>query len=414
MSGPRIHDAFAYLTSSIYTQLAGLISILAAMHLLKIEEFGFYSYLVATTTIFCFVLDGAVSQGMIRIIGKKSNAKLRCYTEFQQFQIIGCTVIAFILLLVINSESTEKSTAMLYFSIGSILTSLVTPVFSYHIALGNKWASIRKDTLITTIRIALIILFYYKYSTLEFLSSINIFCGLAALAYGIRLAPTRKYNFKLAILTFAKFKSILKSIGSLFILMGASIVYNKIDIVILKSLSNDSEVAKYAGAVQFVYPLMFISSAIMTGIYPVLAKESLNKEKQFNTVFKIMIAMAGISIGLVLALSLLSNTLFTNSFHGKYAQSKEIFSVVIWYILIVFTYGPMSNALIANEKTWVLSKITMFAASICIILNIIGIHYLGALGAASAKILCELILIVMVAKAYLTSKTEISNARLNY
>jgi O-antigen/teichoic acid export membrane protein len=235
---------------------------------------------------------------------------------------------------------------------------------------------------------------YYK-APLEyfiFLGFINCIV-LSLLLIFTKLKKEFSYLFEIKIDLSTSFSFIKQ--GLLFtVLMAANVIYNKIDIVMLEKMIGSTEVGYYSGATRFIYPFMFISGAFMTAIFPSLAKYSQQKDKFNRIQYIALYYLGGIGIVLSTVLFLGSDLLFNFFFELKYEQSVPTFKVLVWYLAIVFIYGSISNNLVALGKIKFLVALNLIMILVNIVLNFFLIPHYGALGAAIATIICELLILI--------------------
>ena len=78
----------------------------------------------------------------------------------------------------------------------------------------------------------------------------------------------------------------------------------------------------------------------------------------------------------------------------KYDDSIPVFKVLVWYLAIVFIYGPISNSLVAKNKVVFLVYLNLFMIVLNVLLNFFLIPVYGAKGAAVATIICEILILV--------------------
>jgi O-antigen/teichoic acid export membrane protein len=175
--------------------------------------------------------------------------------------------------------------------------------------------------------------------------------------------------------------------------MAANVIYNKIDIIMLEKMIGSAEVGYYSGATKFIYPFMFISGAFMTAIFPKLAKHSKEKDKFKSIQNLALFYLGGIGILLSTSLYLGSDLIFELFFADKYDASIPIFKVLVWYLAIVFIYGPISNSLVAKNKVKFLVYMNLFMIVLNVVLNFFLIPVYGAKGAAAATIVCEVLIL---------------------
>ena len=183
--------------------------------------------------------------------------------------------------------------------------------------------------------------------------------------------------------------------GFLFtILMAANVIYSKIDIIMLEKMIGSVEVGYYSGATKFIYPFMFISGAFMTAVFPKLAKHSEEKDKFRNIQNTAVYYLGGIGVFLSILLYLGADIIFQLFFGDKYDNSIPIFKILVWFLAIVFIYGPISNSLVAKNRIKFLVYLNLFMIILNVVLNFILIPNYGARGAAMTTIVCEIMILL--------------------
>ena len=132
----------------------------------------------------------------------------------------------------------------------------------------------------------------------------------------------------------------------------------------------------------------------MPAIFPKLAKHAEEKEKFKSFQNLALYYLGGIGILLILSLYLSSDFIFQLFFKNKYDASIPVFKVLVWYLVIVFIYGPISNSLVVKNKVIFLVYLNLFMIAVNVALNFFLIPVYGAKGAAIATIICEILILV--------------------
>jgi O-antigen/teichoic acid export membrane protein len=391
-------DTAYYMAGNIAVQIVGLVSIVAAMRTLEVTEFGVYSYALAFVTFFSFIADGGLSQYVIKEISQRPEKAADIYRKVQGVQLALSIMIALVLIVSASSIHTGRELfIILALGCGAIVTGYVSPVFSTLIAQGQKQIILKKDILVCSMRLIYVAIFVATGSSLLVFAFGNLFAALTALAYCmyLRRKPGFSYVFQRQ-LSKPVFRSIVMEGLPYSALMFANILYNKIDVVMLKYLSGEHEVGLYSGATQFIYPFMFVSTVLATGLFPHLSKHASNPAqfREARNKGAAVMAVAGFCLSGVLFLG--SGVLFDLMFGGKYDSSISVYKILVWYLFIVFTYGAFSNAVVAKGGVRKILIMTVVMLALNIVLNIFMIPAWGAVGAAMATLICELLILACV------------------
>jgi O-antigen/teichoic acid export membrane protein len=390
-------DAIYYLAGNIAVQVVGLLSVVAAMRVFEVSQFGVYSYAVAFVTFFSFIADGGLSQYVIKEIAQHPDRASEIYRNVQGVQLVLSGIISVLLTTFAWSLHTrDELIIILALGAGAIVTGYVSPIFSTLIAQGQKRLILKKDLFVSGVRLAYIGLFLLSGSLIFFAFS-NLVAALAAFAYCMYLQRDPKFSYVFQrYLDWQRFRTIAIQGLPYSALMFANILYNKIDVVMLKYLSGEGEVGLYSGATQFIYPFMFVSTVLATGLFPHLSKNAADHAqfREARNKGAIVMACAGFCLSAFLYLG--SDILFGLLFHGKYNLSIPIYKILVWYLFIVFSYGAFSNAVVAKGGVRRILSMTVVMLALNIALNLFTIPAWGATGAALSTLVCEVLILICV------------------
>lgn len=395
-----LKDSSYYLLGSIFAQIVGLLFVVAAMRTLPVAEFGVYSYALAFVTLFAFIADGGLSTYLIKEIAQNEETGQAIYRKIQALQlvlsIVILTVLAITAVLIHGHDSHEFSIIVLL-GLGAIINGYISPIFSSLIARGHREIILKKDIAISLVRLIYLITFLTNGPSLLFFASTNLVCALCAVA--LCLVIKRRAGFSYLFrqdFDGAGLRKILSDGLPYSTLMLANILYNKIDVLMLKYISGEVEVAVYSGATQFVYPFMFVSTVLVNSIFPRLSRNTRN-HSTFNQVLKSgTIIMSGVGFAMSAGLFVSTELFFHILFGDKYALSIPIFQVLVWYLFIVFSYGAISNAIVARGGVTMVLKLTAMMLVLNVLLNALLIKHFGAVGAAISTLVCELMTLIGV------------------
>ncbi len=396
-----LKDSAIYLSGSIIVQLLGFIGMIFLMRFLPVSEYGKYTYIIEFISIFAFFSDGGFTQHIIKESSQNPESVPKIYAKAQSAQLlISGLMLTLILVISYPLNSLQDFYYLSVFGFSVVLSAWFTPTLAILIASGRKDLIFYKDVSLSVTRLIFIFLGIYLSAPISYfiyLGFINCIVLFLLFLYTKQLeAFSYISRFKLAI---ADSMGFIKQ-GFLFtILMAANVIYNKIDIIMLEKMTGSTEVGYYSGATKFIYPFMFISGAFMTAIFPKLAKHSEEQDKFKNIQNLALYYLGGIGILLSTSLFLSSDLIFQIFFGDKYDASIGVFKILVWYLAIVFIYGPISNSLVAKNRVKFLVYLNLFMIILNVVLNFFLIPEYQAKGAAIATIICE-VLILISAFAY--------------
>lgn len=391
-----LKDSAVYLSGSIVIQILGFIGMIFLMRFLPVSEYGKYTYIIEFISIFAFFSDGGFTQHIIKEASQNPSSIEKIYAKAQSAQIlISVLMLALILGISYPTNSIQDFYYLSVFGISVVISAYFAPMLAILITSGRKDLIFYKDVSLSVTRLLFILLGIYLKAPLSYFIYLGFINGAVLLILFLYTKGQQEFkhilSFKPAI---ADSISFIRH-GFLFtILMAANVIYNKIDIIMLEKMVGSMEVGYYSGATKFIYPFMFISGAFMTAIFPKLAKHSEEKDKFRSIQNLALYYLGGIGVLLSTSLYLGADIIFQLFFGDKYDNSIPAFKILVWFLAIVFTYGPISNSLVAKNKVKFLVYLNLFMIILNIVLNFFLIPDYGAKGAAMTTIVCEILILV--------------------
>ena len=391
-----LKDSAIYMSGSIIVQILGFIGLVSLMRFLPVAEYGKYTYIIEFISIFAFFSDGGFTQHIIKESSQNPGSEDKIYSKAQSAQLlISGTMLVLILSISYAVNTITDFYYLSVFGLSVVVSAWFSPMLAILIASGRKDLIFYKDVSLSLIRIVFMLLGIYFKASFSYFIFLGFLNGIVLLILYLYIRGQQDFkrilNFKLSI---ADSFGFIRH-GFLFtILMAANVIYSKIDIIMLEKMIGSVEVGYYSGATKFIYPFMFISSAFMTAIFPKLAKHSEEKDKFRNIKITAVYYLGGIGIFLSISLYLGAEIIFQLFFGDKYDNSIPIFKILVWFLAIVFLYGPISNSLVAKNRIKFLAYLNLFMIILNVVLNFILIPDYGAKGAAMTTIVCEILILL--------------------
>lgn len=403
MQRQLLRDSATYISGSIIMQVLGFTGLLLLMNYLPVAEYGKYIYIIEFISIFAFFADGGFTQLVVRETSQNSTDVKVIYSRAQSAQVlISAFMLALIVLISYPLNSPEDFCFLLIYGLSVVITAYFSPMLAILVASGRKDLIFYKDVTLALAKLLFMTLgILLEQSIIYFIFLGFLNCIVLFLLYlYTRLKKEFTYFFRTKT-DISGSLGFMKQ-GLLFTtLMTANVIYNKIDIIMLEKMVGSAEVGYYSGATRFIYPFMFISTAFMTAVFPTLAKYAQDKESFNKIQYTALYYLGGIGIILSTGLFLSADLIFNIFFDDKYDASIPVFKVLVWYLALVFIYGSLSNNLVAKNKVrflvWL--NIVMIGLNIGINFFLIPVH--GALGAAIATIICEILILIAASIYYL-------------
>ena len=213
----------------------------------------------------------------------------------------------------------------------------------------------------------------------------NVILGVFLFVFFIK-----KYNIKFLSSFSAEIaNTMLKSAWPLVLSAIASLVYMRIDQVMIRNMLGLYEVGLYSAAVK-VYESWIVCPYIITvSLLPAIAKLKKGNEgiyqKRLTQLFSVVIWL---SVLAAFVASVFSEQIMTLAFGDSYKDSASVVSIVMWTAVFA-SMGSVSARYFNVEKMEKKIAVrTILAALINIILNVFLIPIYGVSGAAFATLIC--------------------------
>ena len=193
---------------------------------------------------------------------------------------------------------------------------------------------------------------------------------------------------------FAVWKDILVRSAPIAMGMIFSVLYFRLDIVMLQLMTEEKVVGFYSAAYKLFEVAVILPQSLMLVLFPTLVEEYHADRSRFrNSCKKALIIYSLIGGSIALVLWGFSHAIINLIYGDKYLPSIGVMDILAWAILLFFINYLLSNVLITSgrEKTnsWNLVGATVLNIS----LNLFWIPRYGAIGAAWATLFCEIALI---------------------
>jgi O-antigen/teichoic acid export membrane protein len=194
---------------------------------------------------------------------------------------------------------------------------------------------------------------------------------------------------------FAVWKDFLVRSAPIAMGMIFSVLYFRLDIVMLQLMTEEKVVGFYSAAYKLFEVAGVLPHSFMLVLFPTLVEEYHSDQSQFKSRFRrALVVYSLLGGGIALVLWGFSHEIIVLIYGDKFLPSIDILGILSWAILLFFINFLLSSVLIVSGReminTWNLVGATVLNA----VLNFIWIPQYGAIGAAWATLFCEIVLIV--------------------
>lgn len=169
----------------------------------------------------------------------------------------------------------------------------------------------------------------------------------------------------------------------LFLYLGLTMLYERIDVLFLNALWGEGAVGIYSTAFRFTAPLGFVPFAVATALYPIMAKAAGAEDDKLGVAFSMGLKVL-LLIGLVLgvAVTIVGKPLFVLFFGERFAAAALPFQLLLWgqcFTFLTFFMVDFNNsrnrqarntlfvtamlALAVPVQWWFISRLSVLGAS---------------------------------------------------
>ena len=176
-----------------------------------------------------------------------------------------------------------------------------------------------------------------------------------------------------------------------------SVLYFRLDIVMLQLMAEDKVVGFYSAAYKLFEVAVVLPHSFMLVLFPTLVEEYHSDRSQFKDRFKKALAMYALIGGsIALVLGVFSQGIITLMYGDTFLPSISVLDILSGVILLFFINFLLSNILIISGRERINTLNLVGATVLNVILNLVWIPQYGAIGAAWATLFCETALVAIL------------------
>lgn len=175
-----------------------------------------------------------------------------------------------------------------------------------------------------------------------------------------------------------------------------SVVYNRVDILILGMDRGAAEVGWYTAAYRVADAQLFIPTALVASIFPVLSRSADTDLKSFKMLYgKSFYMLAGLGFSLALLTYFFSFDIIKVLFGSDYRNAAPALSVLSATIPFCFLNVLVGSSLIAIKKDGLSMATLGIGAALNSLLNFFMVPLYGQMGCSIAKVITEVVAFVV-------------------
>ncbi len=256
----------------------------------------------------------------------------------------------------------------------------------------------------------LVLVAFFIWRKFDFLFIVGALVGGALVNFLLVFFFSQKYIPVFFQFDFSFWRSLLKKSLPLALAIIFTMVYFKIDTIMLSLMKGPTEVGIYGLAYKILESLLFFPTMFIGLIMPLMSKYAFSSREKFKKITqKTLDILLIFIIPLLIGTVFLSPQIITLIAGQSFILSANVLNILIVAVGIIFLGGLFSNMIISLEKQESLIYIYGLGAALNLAANLVFIPKYSYYGAAGTTVLTELIVTaLMVVVLYQTLKSFLS------
>ena len=375
--------------ASAYVAIVSIILTFLFARLLGPEVFGSYNYLLTLASLYAMLQDGGFRTLIFRELTSPT------FQEIKKSLVplsIGHNILASITGIVILIILPLKNSYLLTLAIFSFGLGTITTFFSSQLKGEGMFAAEARWRILTRTIGALSVLAFI----FIFTPSIQVILGGTIMGYGLALS-IRPTSCKLKVFFKKLSPDVYKSLGSLLIIDIATLIYFKIDILMLRHLGSGlEEVGFYSAGSRLLEGLIFMHLPFATVLFREMRMQANHQDRFIPYILKLFFFSICSPIVIIPTGWFFSKEILQLCYGEIFMDASPLFNLLLISFLFMILNLVLTQATLAINLENFYAKITCVAALSNIGLNFYLIPAMGAKGAAIGTIITEGILMILI------------------
>lgn len=354
------------------------------------SQYGQFSYATAFTMLFAPMALLGLDEIVIRKLVRDTSNRDEILGTVFILILIGASAVLLLAITTISLFRPDDTLARWLVAImtaGAVFQAFMPIEFWFESQLQWKFNVYAKFIAFLVISIIKIVLILTKSSLIAF-----AWAGLAEIALGSvgLVIVYRVKGYHLAAWRFSRrlARTLLKDSWPIIFSVFLTMVYLKIDQVMLGTMAGNEELGLYSAAVRLTEAWNFIPVAICSSVFPVIVEAEATDEALFSArMQRLYNMMALTAYCIAIPITLFSSTIVKLLFSSSYLKTASLLPVLIWTVLFT-NLGAARNVFMLTKNWLRVNMVSIFLGGIVnIILNYFLIPVYGAMGAIIASLL---------------------------
>lgn len=357
-------------------------------------DFGKFSFVFAFIYFFGFITEIGIHDILVREVAKEPENAGKLIGNATIVKVVLSFVALLLAIVAINIMDYPESTknALYVASLGLVVTCLNAFGIIYEVNLRMEYSVLFSVTsriffllfvLIASLRNSTLIAFVLASVAADFIEYLLMFL------FSRKFVKT-KFKLEFNIVKRILRESIPVAVASVF-----TMIYFRIDVVMLSILKGDIDVGFYSASYRLTEAFIFLPSVLITSIFPLMSKYNKNSQALFNNIYihslKYLLA-SGLLMGIMV--TFLAERIILLIYGVEYYQSVKVLQILIWATSIMYVNILLGSTYISSGHQGIIAKVSAFAALFNVGLNLLLIPSFTYVGAALATVATEFIVML--------------------
>jgi PST family polysaccharide transporter len=376
----------------IVRMIAGLLVGVWVARYLGPENFGSLSWATAITSLFAPLAGLGLDSIVIRdIVRDEEHRNEILGTAFYLKMVAGIATVVCTLATVFIIRPDDGVSHWLVGLIGAgvLFQSLDVMDFWFQSQMLSKYTVIAKGSAFLVLSLVKVALILSHAPVVAFAAT--ALAEIALGAFGLWLVYHRvRLEARHWVYRGSRAKAMLKDSWPLVVSGLVTMIYLRVDQVLVGGMRGDKDVGIYSVAVRIGELWYFIPLAITSSVFPAIVEaKKIGERLYLKRLEKLFLLVFWLALIVAVPLSLFSGTVITLVFGAKYAAAAPVLSIHIWSGIFVFM-GLVSNHwyLLENLNHYTLYR-HIVGATVNVVLNLFLIQKFGIIGPAIATLLTQ-------------------------
>lgn len=399
MSRARIiaKNASVLLASQIISFIFGFLFIVYVARYLGVEGYGTLSFAIAFTSIMSVFADLGLSVLTTREVTRDKSLKEKYFGNIATIKIILSFLTLGLIIFFINLFNYPEGTInLVYIMALYVITVSFSNLFYAIFQAYEKMEYQSIGQIMNNILLLSGALFAISENlNITYFALTYLLVGLINLVYAFSICSWKLFTPRLKFdLNF--WKPTLKEAWPLSVAVIFSIIYFKVDVVLLSLIKGNMVVGWYVAAYNILEFLLVIPVIFTTSIYPLFSQLHLSSPEtlqlSYERSFKYLIILG---IPIATGITVLAGAIIPLIYGPAFSPAIISLQILIWTTPIIFLTYMLRFLLISKDKQFLVLKIIFICMAFNIILNLILIPKYSYLGTSLSTVATELLLLTI-------------------